>query len=282
MSGPGPMSPSTEPGTAVATGNASSAPAGLVSGHLDTGTTPVFSMSGPQGPPTVHVPVQPDPLQGTGDPWLSFHGVGGRSDGSFLSSGTFQTGHSTGQSTGPAGAPSTPATGVTFGMPPGFLDTPSGPVGGPGVPVMQMQDPLMMQVLRQQMLLTQSMVDFLSRTAQGAGAVPPLPGAQGQVPQAQLQGSQGQGSERLTMDTKWIPAAPMPDWKGWNTRSKELSGFKTWLDKFASWLTRWVCCRAQRSFELAVPCGDCESRSSHSKSQIVSFATAELFWILQG
>ena len=51
MSGPGPMSPSTEPGTAVATGNASSAPAGMVSGHLDTGTTPVFSMSGPQAHP---------------------------------------------------------------------------------------------------------------------------------------------------------------------------------------------------------------------------------------
>ena len=236
MSGPGPMSPSTEPGTAVATGNASSAPARLVTGHLDTGTTPVFSMSGPQGPPTVHVPVQSDPLQGTGDPWLNFHGVGGRSDGSFLSSGTFQTGHSTGQSSGPSGAPSTPATGVTFGMPPGFLDAQSGPGGGPGAPVMPTQDPIMMQVLRQQMLLTQSMVDFLSRTAQGAGAVPPLPGAQGQVPQAQVQGSQGQGSERLTMDTKWIPAAPMPDWKGWNTRAKELSGFKTWLDKFASWL----------------------------------------------
>ena len=259
----------------------------LDTGHLDTGTTPVFSMSGPQGPPTVHVPVQPDPLQGAGDPWLSFHGVGGQSDGSFLSSGTYQTGQSTGQSAAPSGAPSTPATGVTFGMPPGFLDAQSGPGGGPGVPVMPTQDPIMMQVLRQQMLLTQSMVDFLSRTAQGAGAVPPLPGAQGPVPQAQVQGSQGQGSERLTMDTKWIPAAPMPDWKGWNTRAKELSGFKAWLDKFASWLcpvsgTRWVCCRAQGSFELAVPCGDCESRSSHSKSQIVSFATAELFWILQG
>ena len=124
-------------------------------------------------------------------------------------------------------------------MPPGFLDTSSGPGGGPGgvpVGVPVSQDPLMMQVLRQQMLLTQSMVDFLSRTAQGAGAVPPLPGAQGPVPQAQVQGSQGQGSERLTMDTKWIPAAPLPDWKSWSTRSKELSGFKGWLDKFASWL----------------------------------------------
>ena len=85
-------------------------------------------MSGPQGPPTVHAPVQPDPLQGAGDPWVSFHGVGGRSDGSFLSSGTYQTGHSTGQSSGPSGAPSTPATGVTFGMPPGFLDAPGGPL----------------------------------------------------------------------------------------------------------------------------------------------------------
>ena len=234
------MSPSTEPSTAVATGSASSAPAGLVSGHLDTGTTPVFSMSGPQGPPTVYVPTNPDPLQGSGDPWLSFNtGMGGRSDGSFLSSGTYQTGQSTGQSTGPSGAPSTPATGVTFAMPPGFLDTPGGPAGGPGgvpVGVPVSQDPLMMQVLRQQMLLTQSMVDALSRTAQGAGAVPPMPGAQGPVPQAQVQGSQGQGSERLTMDTKWIPAAPLPDWKSWSTRSKELSGFKGWLDKFASWL----------------------------------------------
>ena len=270
------MSPSTEPGTAVATGNASSAPAGMVSGHLDTGTTPVFSMSGPQGPPTVHVPVQPDPLQGAGDPWLSFHGVGGQSDGSFLSSGTYQTG----QSAAPSGAPSTPSTGVTFGMPPGFLDAPGGPVGGPGVPVMTMQDPMMMQVLRQQMLLTQSMVDFLSRTAQGAGAVPPLPGAQGQVPQAQVQGSQGQGSERLTIDTKWIPAAPMPDWKGWNTRSKELSGFKTWLDKFASWLCLvhdGYAAELREALNLQYPVGDCESRSSHSKSQIVSFATVELF-----
>ena len=43
-------------------------------------------------------------------------------------------------------------------------------------------------------------------------------------------------SERLTMDTKWIPAAPLPDWKSWNNRAKELAGFKGWLEKFASWL----------------------------------------------
>ena len=235
MSGPVPMSPSTAPDSTVSQGSASSAPAGMVSGNdgaVNAGTTPVYHMG--------------DPLQGSGDPWagtapwLSFNtGVGGRSDGSFLSSGTWQTGQSTGQSAGPSTSQSTPASGVTFAMPPGFLDTSSGPGGGPGgvpVGVPVSQDPLMMQVLRQQMLLTQSMVDFLSRTAQGAGAVPPLPGAQGPVPQAQVQGSQGQGSERLTMDTKWIPAAPLPAWKSWSTRSKELSGFKGWLDKFASWL----------------------------------------------
>ena len=38
------------------------------------------------------------------------------------------------------------------------------------------------------------------------------------------------------MDTKWIPAAPLPDWKSWSNRARELSGFKGWLEKFASWL----------------------------------------------
>ena len=54
-------------------------------------------------------------------------------------------------------------------MPPGFLDTSSGPGGGPGGVPVGVQDRLMM--------LIQSMVDFLSRTAQGADAVPPLLGA---------------------------------------------------------------------------------------------------------
>ena len=38
------------------------------------------------------------------------------------------------------------------------------------------------------------------------------------------------------MDTKWIRAAPLPDWKSWNNRARELAGFKGWLEKFASWL----------------------------------------------
>ena len=54
-------------------------PAGAVSstGALDAGTTPVFSMSGPAGPPVTYSPPGAigatgpgvDPLQGAGDPW---------------------------------------------------------------------------------------------------------------------------------------------------------------------------------------------------------------------
>ena len=57
----------------------STAPAGEVSstGALDAGTTPVFSMSGPGGPPVTYDLQGPigatgpgvDPLQSSGDPW---------------------------------------------------------------------------------------------------------------------------------------------------------------------------------------------------------------------
>ena len=66
MSGPTPMSPSTSPAGVVSSSRA-----------LDTGTTPVYSMSGPTGRPVTYGPVRPmgasgpgvDPLQGSGDPW---------------------------------------------------------------------------------------------------------------------------------------------------------------------------------------------------------------------
>ena len=46
----------------------------------------------------------------------------------------------------------------------------------------------------------------------------------------------GAPERSVRMDEKWIPAMPLPDWKNWNTRAKELGGFKTWLEKFCSWL----------------------------------------------
>ena len=66
----------------------------------------------------------------------------------------------------------------------------------------------MAQLLRQQMLLTQGVMDLLNRSEPGL--------LQQQQPVQQTptvaQSSTGP-SERLTMDTKWIPAAPLPDWK---------------------------------------------------------------------
>ena len=147
MSGPAPMSPSTSPDSTVNPGGSASAPAGMVSGnegHLNTGTTPVYNMAGPQGPPLVLGPglssssdplqtskMGVDPLQGPGDPWatttpwISFSPgtspavlPGSHSSGS---TGTWQTG-SSGQSGNSA---------ATFGMPPGFLDSGFSGHGGP-------------------------------------------------------------------------------------------------------------------------------------------------------
>ena len=159
-----------------------------------------------------------------------------------------------------------------------------GPGGVPGgVPVSQ--DPVMMQVLRQQMLLTQSMVDFLSRTAQGAGAVPPLPGAARAVPQAQVaQEVTGQGSETSYHGHQVDSSSTTARLEVLEyNRSKELSGFKGWLDKFASWLCLVHDSYAQElkeAMNLPYPVVISEPRPSNSKPSIVSFTSAEFFWIL--
>ena len=99
-----------------------------------------------------------------------------------------------------------------FGMPPGFLDVSGQPASGAAVPpVASNMDPVVLQMMRQQMLLTQSMMDFMTRSAQST--VPPMPGAQVPASSGQGASSGSAPSEKLTMDTKWIPAAPLPDWK---------------------------------------------------------------------
>ena len=230
------MSPSTSPDTTVNPGGSVSAPAGMVSGdggHLNTGTTPVYNMAGPQGPPLVMGPGQSsslDPLQGPGDPWATTPWIsfspgtspavlpGSHSSGS---TGTWQTG--TSRQSG--------NTAATFVMPPGFLDSGFTGHAGPAQAstTVTAVDPVMAQMMRQQMLLTQGVMDLLYRTGPGLQQQPVQ-----QTPTV-AQNSAG-SSERLTMDTKWIPAAPLPDWKSWNSRARELSGFKGWLEKFASWL----------------------------------------------
>ena len=191
MSGPVPMSPSTAPDSTVNQGSAASAPAGMVSGN-----------EGAVNAGRTPVYNIADPLQGSGDPWASTT--------PWLS---FSPG------TTPAVLPSTPA-----GLP---GSQSSGDTGT--WQTVTAVDPVMAQMLRQQMLLTQGVMDLLYRTGPG------LPQQPVQQTPTVAQNSTGP-SERLTMDTKWIPAAPLPDWKSWNNRARELAGFKGWLEKFASWL----------------------------------------------
>ena len=67
---------------------------------------------------------------------------------------------------------------------------------------------------------------------QQVGQDPNQPQAAGQ------QGGQTGGYQKeMKMDEKWIPAMPVPGWKSWTSRGKELSGFKDWLEKFSGWLS---------------------------------------------
>ena len=49
-------------------------------------------------------------------------------------------------------------------------------------------------------------------------------------------GQAGQPAREMRMDEKWIPAMPVPPWKQWSTRGRELSGFKDSIEKFCGWL----------------------------------------------
>ena len=134
-----------------------------------------------------------DPLQGSGDPWgrgqqensgLSFAPVSSATviplspDGSRNSSGTWQTGQSA--------TASTPVSTATFGMPPGFLDVSGQTASGAAVPpVASNMDPVVLQMMRQQMLLTQSMMNSMTKSYQSTA--PPMPGAQ--VPASSGQGA---------------------------------------------------------------------------------------------
>ena len=48
--------------------------------------------------------------------------------------------------------------------------------------------------------------------------------------------SSGDSKKEMRMDEKWIPAMPTASWKTWTSRSRELAGFKSWLEQFSGWL----------------------------------------------
>ena len=243
-SGPGdgtgviPMSPQRDDGIGVA---GSTSPA--TGGPVPSGAVPAL-LAGSAGvtavPPGAPPGIPADPLQ-RNDPWANF----GNLSQSNLSSVTFFpmtptacAGHPPSGSAGfvtppnagggsspnvggvPAGIPfAIPSAtgGFTYGMPAGFLDasgagnsgatTGSGqPAAGPGDPMMAM----MVHMMQQQMQLTQGLMQLIQN--QNNSGSQPQP--QQQTPVVQTVGTAGSGpTEKLSMDTKWIPAMPAPDFK---------------------------------------------------------------------
>ena len=120
--------------------------------------------------------------------------------------------------------------------------TPSPPAGSAGsagvrdpyVQILESQSAmsmLMMQMAREmnQRSLQQQLPQ---QPQQQVGQDPNQPQAAGQ------QGGQTGGYQKeMKMDEKWIPAMPVPGWKSWTSRGKELSGFEDWLEKFSGWLS---------------------------------------------
>ena len=205
-------------------------------------------MTGPVGatlttPPgiTQQIPPMPgqgiDPLQAN-DPWRNmFHSVSGQVPNFQMSSGSTDGSYQTGFSSVPSTA--------TFAMPSGYLDGsnpglssgragfpsvnpsqgPSFVTGAPGVGPQGLPpgtDPVLIQLMQQQMQMNNPLISMLSRTH-----VPtPAPAASSAV-----------SSSDRGFDQKWLPACPQPQFKSWNTRVRELSGFREWLERFTGWLS---------------------------------------------
>ena len=138
-----------------------------------------------------------------------------------------------------------------------------------------------LQMMRQQMLLTQTMIDFMSRSA--LGTVPPMPGMQ--VPATgggQSSSSSNGPSERLTMDTKWIPAAPLPEWKTWNSRASSLLVSRDgWRSLHHGYVLSMMSMLLNSRRQHEQRCCDPESGSGHSKPPI-PLALAEFFGVSKG
>ena len=90
---------------------------------------------------------------------------------------------------------------------------------------------LMMQMAREMNQRSQQLLPHQQQPQQGV----PNPTPQPSQAAGQPIGQAGPARE-MRMDEKWIPAMPVPPWKQWHTRGRELSGFKDWLEKFCGWL----------------------------------------------
>ena len=130
---------------------------------------------------------------------------------------------------------------------------------------------LMMQMARE---MNQRSAQQLQQPQQQQGVQnPPQQQAAGQ----QQIGQAGPPAREMRMDEKWIPAMPVPPWKQWSTRGRELSGFKDWVEKFCGWL-----CLIQDAYgpELAEAI-NATSRIQPTRSPEQTMRSKRLFHLLQ-
>ena len=78
---------------------------------------------------------------------------------------------------------------------------------------------------------------------------------------ARCRGGQDGPPRERGMDSKWIPAAPTPEWKNWSTRSWPIWGWDA------------------RSYQVATSSGVGGWRTEHESSKTFSFAATEFCWI---
>ena len=124
-------------------------------------------------------------------------------------------------------------------IPPPAPPQPAGSAGSAGVhdpyaQIMQSQSAMSMLMMQMAREMNQRSLQhpLQQQQQQQVGQDPNQPQAAGQ------QGGQTGGYQKeMKMDEKWIPAMPVPGWKSWTSRGKELSGFKDWLEKFSGWLS---------------------------------------------
>ena len=131
------------------------------------------------------------------------------------------------------------------------------------------------------MLMMQMAREMNQRSAQQLQQPQQQQGVQNQPQQPaagqQQIGQAGQPAREMRMDEKWIPAMPVPPWKQWSTRGRELSGFKDWIEKFCDWL-----CLIQDAYgpELAEAI-NANYRIQHTRSPEQTMGSKRLFHLLQ-
>ena len=130
---------------------------------------------------------------------------------------------------------------------------------------------LMMQMARE---MNQRNAQQLQQPQQQQGVQ--NPSQQPAAGQQQI-GQAGQPARGMRMDEKWIPAMPVPPWKQWSTRGRELSGFKDWIEKFCGWL-----CLFQDAYgpELAEAI-NANYQIQHTRSPEQTMRSKRLFHLLQ-